>query len=145
MARHLPDAARELREGIIPAHFSTVAPDMILAMPIDILFDFAAVHLAGDRAADADIRLDLTFTDLNETWHVWVRHGVLNARPGASADPQLTVSGAKAALVGVVLAPAGADALAQAGKITLDGDPSVLKEFAALMDQFDPNFSIVTP
>lgn len=138
-------AARELREGIIPAHFSSVAPDMILAMPIDILFDFAAVHLAGDRAADADIRLDLTFTDLDETWQVWIRNGVLNARPGASEDPQLTVSGAKAALVGVVLAPAGADALAKAGKITLDGDPSVLKEFAALRDQFDPNFSIVTP
>ena len=30
-------AARDLREGIIPAHFSTVAQDMILGMPIDIL------------------------------------------------------------------------------------------------------------
>jgi alkyl sulfatase BDS1-like metallo-beta-lactamase superfamily hydrolase len=73
---------------------------MILAMPIDILFDFAAVHLAGDRAADADIRLDFTFTDLNETWHVWVRNGVLNDRPGAppktpsspSAAPKLRSS-----------------------------------------------------
>jgi alkyl sulfatase BDS1-like metallo-beta-lactamase superfamily hydrolase len=76
---------------------------------------------------------------------VRIRNGVLNARRGASDDPQLTITGPKAALVGVALAPANADALVQAGKITLDGDSGRLKEFADLIDQFDPNFSIVTP
>jgi alkyl sulfatase BDS1-like metallo-beta-lactamase superfamily hydrolase len=76
---------------------------------------------------------------------MWVRNGVLNARRGASRDPQLTVAGPKAALVGVLLTPANADHLAQSGAITLDGDPGVLKELAELMDQFDLNFSIVTP
>jgi hypothetical protein len=42
-------AARELREGIIPAHFSTVAQDMILGMPIDILFHYAAVQVIGTK------------------------------------------------------------------------------------------------
>jgi len=41
---------------------------------------------------------------------------VLNARRGASTDTQLTVSGPKAALVGVLLQPASAGQLAQAGK-----------------------------
>jgi alkyl sulfatase BDS1-like metallo-beta-lactamase superfamily hydrolase len=70
---------------------------------------------------------------------------VLNARHGASPDAQLTVSGPKPALVGVVLQPAAAGQLAQVGKITLDGDESVLAAFAGLMDEFDPNFNIVTP
>ena len=108
-------------------------------------FDFAAVHLIGDKASEADIRIDFAFTDLGQTWTVWVRRGVLNARPGASPDTQLTVSGPKAALVGVVLQPAAAEKLAAAGKIQLDGEKSALTEFAGLMDEFDPNLNIITP
>ena len=77
-------------------------------MPIDSLFDFAAVHVIGDQAAKIDLRIGFTFTDLDETWTVWVNRGVLNARRGASPDPQLTVAGPKAALVGVALQPAAA-------------------------------------
>jgi alkyl sulfatase BDS1-like metallo-beta-lactamase superfamily hydrolase len=53
----------------------------------------AAVHVIGDEAAQVDLRIDFTFTDLDQTWTVWVRRGVLNARRGASPDTQLTVSG----------------------------------------------------
>ena len=125
--------------------FATASPDTILAMPIDILFDFAAVHVIGEKAAEVDMRIDFTFTDLDETWTVWVRRGVLNARRGAAPDTQLTVTGPKAAIVGVVLQPAAAGRLAAAGKIELVGDSSVLETFAGVMDEFDPNFAIVTP
>ncbi|MFC8449281.1 alkyl/aryl-sulfatase [Kitasatospora sp. NPDC057223] len=138
-------AARELREGVQPASFATASPDTILAMPIDILFDFAAVHLIGDRAATAELRIDFHFTDLDETWTMWIARGVLNARRGASPDTLLTVSGPKAALVGVLLKPAGAAALAASGAITLDGDDLVLQTLAGLLDDFDPDFGIVTP
>ena len=114
-------------------------------MPLDILFDFVAIHVIGDEAADADPRIDFTFTDLDETWTVWVKRGVLNARRGASPDTQLTVSGPKPALVGVLLKPAAAGALAPAGKITLDGDETALDVLAGVLDDFDPNFNIVTP
>jgi alkyl sulfatase BDS1-like metallo-beta-lactamase superfamily hydrolase len=138
-------AALELRQGTQPAAFATASPDTILAMPIDILFDFAAVHIIGDQAAQANVRIDFTFTDLDETWTAWVKRGVLNARQGASPDTQLTITGPKAALAGVLLQPAGAAQLAQAGKIKLDGDESALASLAVLLDEFDPNFNIVTP
>jgi alkyl sulfatase BDS1-like metallo-beta-lactamase superfamily hydrolase len=138
-------AARELRDGVQAAAFATASPDTILAMPIDILFDFAAVHLIGDKAARADLRVDFAFTDLDETWTMWIKRGVLNARRGASPDTQLTLSGPKAALVGAVLQPGAASQLAQAGKIRLDGDEVVLATYAGLLDEFDPNFNIVTP
>ena len=83
-----------------------------------------AVHVIGDKAAETDLRIDFAFTDLDQTWTVWIKRGVLNARVGASPDTQLTVSGPKAALVGVVLKPAAAQQLAQAGQIQLDGDAS---------------------
>ena len=138
-------AARELRQGVQPAAFATASPDTILAMPIDILFDFAAIHVIGEEAAKVNLQIGFTFTDLKQTWTMRVKHGVLNARSGASPDPQLTVSGPKAALVGVVLQPGAAGQLAQGGKIHLDGDATVLATLAGLMDEFDPNFSIVTP
>jgi alkyl sulfatase BDS1-like metallo-beta-lactamase superfamily hydrolase len=138
-------AARELRVGALPTRFSSVSEDTILAMPIGILFDFAAVHLIGDKAAQADLRIDFAFTDHHQTWTMWVKRGVLNARRGACADSQLTVSGPKAALTGVLLKPATAGQLAQAEKIKLAGDESLLTAFAELLDQFEPNFNIVTP
>lgn len=119
-------AALELREGVQPASFATASPVTIMAMPIDILFDFAAVHINGEQAAKVDLRINFTFIDLNETWTAWVKRGVLNARKSAAADAQLTISGPKAALIGVVLQPVAAGQLAQAGKIQLDGDESVL-------------------
>ncbi|WP_329625281.1 MBL fold metallo-hydrolase [Streptomyces sp. NBC_01255] len=140
-------AAKELREGVVPAAFATASPDSILAMPIDILFDYVAVHLIGDKAATADFRVDFRFTDTGaeETWTMWVRRGVLNARRGPSPDTQLTVTGPKAALVATLLKPAGAPQLARARKITLDGDETVLQTLAGLLDEFDPDFAIVTP
>ena len=138
-------AARELREGALPASFATASPDTMMAMPIDILFDFAAVHVNGEEAAKVDLRVNFTFTDLNETWTAWVKRGVLNARNGAAADAQLTISGPKAALMGVVLQPAAASQLSRAGKIQLNGDESALATLAGVMDEFDPNFNIVVP
>lgn len=72
-------------------------------MPIDILFDFVAAHIKGPDAAAVDLRIDLVFTDEDQTWTMWVKRGVLNSRQGASPDTQLTVSGPKAALVGTLL------------------------------------------
>ncbi|MFC1417766.1 alkyl sulfatase dimerization domain-containing protein [Streptacidiphilus cavernicola] len=138
-------AAKELREGVQPATFATASQDTVLAMPIDILFDFVAVHLIGEKAAEAELRIDFAFTDLDQTWTMWVGHGVLNARLGASPDTRLTVSGPKAALSGVLLRPDSADQLVQRGAVALTGDASALTDFAALLDSFDPNFPLVTP
>jgi alkyl sulfatase BDS1-like metallo-beta-lactamase superfamily hydrolase len=142
-------AAKELRAGVAPAPYTTASADTILAMPVGILFDFAAVHLNGPRAADAELRIDFVFTDAaaedDRRWRMWVRRGVLNARRGAGPDAQLTVTGAKAVLTEVILKPADADKLAAAGKLVLDGDGAVLKEYGSLLDAFDPDFDIVTP
>lgn len=140
-------AAMELRDGVQPAAFATASEDTILAMPLDILFDFAAVHVIGDAAAAVDLAIDFVFTDSDETWNVWVRRGVLNARTGAGAGAaaQVTVSGPKPLLVAALLQPAAAGKLAEAGKLALDGDAGVLDALATVIDTFDPNFNMVTP
>ncbi|MGW0174078.1 alkyl/aryl-sulfatase [Rhodococcus sp. NPDC003322] len=138
-------AALELREGVKPMPFTTASPDTILGMPVDILFDFVAVHVDGPKATDVDLRIDFVFTDRDETWTMWIRRGTLGARCGASPDTQLTVSGPKAALTGVLLQPGNAGKLAESGAITLDGDAQALATLASVLDEFDPAFPIVTP
>ncbi|HEY5856470.1 MAG TPA: alkyl sulfatase dimerization domain-containing protein [Aldersonia sp.] len=137
--------AKELREGVVRQGFSTVAPDVIAAMPLDLLFDYAGVRVIGERAARVDLRIDFHFTDLDETWTMWVRNGVLHARSGASDKAQLTVTGPKAAVVGAVLQPGAIGGAVGAGVLTLDGDASVLDIYAGLLDEFDKEFPIGTP
>jgi len=138
-------AAKELREGVQPIPFATASADTILAMPIPILFDFAAVHVIGDRAAEIDIRIDFVFTDHDSTWTMRVARGVLNARAGASERPALTVTGPKSALTSVLLEPGSAEKLAAAAAITLTGDAAALRTLAGVYDTFDASFPIVTP
>lgn len=137
-------AARELREGIVPARFATASPDSIAAMPVDILFDFAAVHVIGEKAPEVDLRFDVDFTDLGQTWSVRIANGVLNARPGASGAP-LTLRGPKPVVAGALLAPGSVAALVGSGHLSLDGDRGVLESYGSLIDSFDPNFPVVTP
>jgi alkyl sulfatase BDS1-like metallo-beta-lactamase superfamily hydrolase len=138
-------AAKELREGAAIVPFATASPDTIAAMPVDILFDFVAVHVVGERAAEVDLVMNFEFSDLDEHWTMWVRRGVLNARRGSSPDAQVTLTGPKVALVGILLAPTSASQLIEAGTVTLGGDASTLRDFGDVLDQFDPNFNIVTP
>ena len=49
-------------------------------------------HYGGVKGV-VDLRIDFAFTDLDQTWTVWVKRGVLNARQGASSGTELTVSG----------------------------------------------------
>ncbi|NKY36437.1 hypothetical protein HGA13_25705 [Nocardia speluncae] len=56
-------------------------------MPIDLLFDYTGVHVIGEAAAQSDISIDFTFTDSGGDWAMWIRHGVLNARPPTPTTP----------------------------------------------------------
>lgn len=138
-------AARQLREGVIRGNASTVSEDIVLAMPIGLLFDFAAVHIIGEAAARADIRINFTFTDSGQDWTMRVRNGVLNARQGHDDGAPLTVAGPKIALSGVLLRPAQAGEIITKAGLKTAGDLSALQTFASLMDAFDPGFDMVTP
>ena len=139
-------AAQELREGVRRGQgVSTANLDTIMAVPIGLLFDFVAVHIIGERAADADVRVNCTFTDSGSDWTMWVRHGVLNAREGHVDDVQLTLGGPKPAIAQLLLQPGDAAEAIAGGTVAADGDTSVLETLAALMDAFDTRFNLATP
>lgn len=141
----LLSAALELRAGTQPPAFTTASEDSILAMPIDILFDFVAVHVDGVKAAGVDLTLDFAFTDADQTWTVRVRRGVLNARKGTSPNPDATVRGPKAALIAVLLNPAATQGLTENDTVVITGDHTALSTLGGVLDQFDPAFHIIEP
>jgi alkyl sulfatase BDS1-like metallo-beta-lactamase superfamily hydrolase len=141
-------AAKELREGVVVDNTpATGSLDSILGMPIDLLFDFTALHIIGDRAATAgvDIAINFTFTDNGGDWHMWVRNGVLNARPGHTEKATFSVSGPKAALAGLLLQPGNAKAIIDKAGLSTTGDAGTLDTLASVLDTFDANFNLATP
>jgi Alkyl sulfatase C-terminal/Alkyl sulfatase dimerisation len=126
-------AAMELRQGFHTEDaFSSVSPDTILNMPTELLFDFAAVHVVGERAADVDVRINVTVTggEKDEQWTMWIANGVLNARPAHADDVQATVTGTMPAVVGLLRAAAsgrqivGSVTPGEQGDHACDGDGS---------------------
>lgn len=139
-------AAKELREGIAKlGQLNTDTLDTILAMPIDLLFDFMAVHVIGDKAAAIDIRLNVTFDDTGDEWTMWIRNGVLNARRGHADEVQLTITGPKADLAALLLQPTQAEYIIAKDALKTEGDLAVLESLASVIDTFDPYFKISTP
>lgn len=139
-------AAMELRQGVdVSRLVITASPDTIMGMPIDLLIDFAAVHVIGEKAADVDLSFNISLTDLGEEWNLSIRHGVLNARPGSSDRATLTMVGQKPGIVGLLLQPAQAAALIDRGALEVTGDRTVIERFAAVMDDFEPGFNLITP
>ncbi|MEU6586905.1 alkyl sulfatase dimerization domain-containing protein [Nocardia sp. NPDC046763] len=138
-------AALELREGIQERGAVTAdVPDVVSAIPIDLFFDYLAIHVVGAKAADVDIRINFTFTDCDAEWTMWVRNGVLNARPGHVADVRTTLTGTRIAMA-ALQHPAAARAAIENGDLRIEGDPTQLLALAALLEPFDPDFAIVTP
>ena len=139
-------AAKELREGITKlGQLNTDTLDTILAMPIDLLFDFMAVHVIGDKAAAIDIRLNVTFDDTGDEWTMWIRNGVLNARRGHADEVQLTITGPKADLAALLLQPTQAEYIIAKDALKTEGDLAVLESLASVIDTFDRYFNISTP
>lgn len=132
--------ATELREGNFGTPTVAAAPLIIAQLTPEQLFDAVAIRVNGPKAWDLDLSLDVTLTDLDRSFHVTLRNGVLVyvERDADAATPlQLTLS--KPRLIRL----AGGDT--DSDGIEVRGDVDVLKQILAVLDQGDPNFEIVLP
>ncbi len=132
--------ATELREGNFGTPTQTAAPLIIAQLTPEQLFDAVAIRVNGPKAWDLDLSLDVVLTDLDRSFHLTLRNGVL-VYVERDADPatplQLTLS--KPRLIQL----AGGDT--DSDGIEVRGDVDVLKQILAVLDQGDPDFEIVLP
>jgi len=138
--------ARELREGISGTPTATAPPDVVANLSVEQLLDAMAIRVDGPRAWERRLRIDWVVTDPDEQHALTLRNGVLSHRPGRhdpKAEAALIVD--RQALNELVLKTADLAALAESGRLRVEGDGAKLGELLGLLEDPDPGFPIVTP
>lgn len=119
---------------------------LVVSLPSHHTGGELVIEHAGRSVTYRASREKLTFTGkTDQPWHIWVRNGVLNARPGHTDDAQITVTGSKAALAGLLLNPADAAKTIDRFSLATEEDTEILTALAKVTDAFDPHFNIATP
>lgn len=138
--------AFELRNGVPKTGgLASASPDVIRAMPPEMLFDYLGVRLNGPKAFGKKITLNVDFTDLKKQYALTVENGVLNYAPRLAprADAKLTMT--KATLDSIQLGETKFDNAVSSGAAKIDGDRKAFDEFMGLLDNYPFWFNVVTP
>ncbi len=138
--------ARELREGIGGTPTSPTPPDIVANLSVAQLLDAMAIRLDAPRAWETALRIDWAIADPDEEHALSVRNGVLRHRPGRHDPPaEATLLLDREALNQLLLKTADVAALAESGRLRVEGDGEKIGELLGLLDEPDPSFPIVTP
>jgi linear primary-alkylsulfatase len=138
--------ARELREGISGTPTAAAPPDVVANLSVAQLLDAMAIRLDGPRAWGQSLRIDWLVTKPDEQHALTLRNGVLSHREGRhdpAAEATLVVE--RDALDQLLLKTVDIAALAETGRLRVEGDATKLGELLGLLDEPDPGFAIVTP
>jgi len=132
--------ATELRGGNFGTPTVTNAPAILAQLTPEQVFDAIAITVDGPKAWDLDLAFDVTVSDLERSFHVTLRNGVLvyvEREPEADATLHLTLEKARLIrLAGGDLDPDG---------LSVDGDLGVLRQLFGVLSPGDPAFEIVLP
>ena len=138
--------AKELREGVSGTPTATAPRDIVANLSVPQLLDAMAIRLDGPRAGSAEIRIDWVVVDPDSEHALTLRNGVLRHRSGRhdpAADAALMLD--REALDDLLLKTADIGALAESGRLRVEGAGEKLGELLGLLDEPDPGFAIVTP
>jgi alkyl sulfatase BDS1-like metallo-beta-lactamase superfamily hydrolase len=139
--------AMELRSGIPKvAGSSTLSPDLIRGVTLDLLFDFLAVRLNADKAEGKKMAINWTFSDVGEQIALNLENSALTHISGklaAKADASFTLT--RTTLDQVLLKQRTFVDAVKAGEVAVEGDPRKLGELLAMLDEFTPDFPVVEP
>lgn len=138
--------AHELRHGGFGTPATTASPDLFAQLTPEQWFDALAIRVDGPRAWAERLSIDVTLTDLGETHRLSLGNGVLTHTAGrTTGTPDLALTLTLPALTGLLGGElATSSQLASAG-VGVEGDEGVLARLLAVLDEPDPDFSIVTP
>jgi alkyl sulfatase BDS1-like metallo-beta-lactamase superfamily hydrolase len=137
--------AYELRNGVPTFKTKgTASPDVIRAMTPEMLFDFLAVRLNGERAAGNTIGINIEFTDMGKSYGLRVENAVLN-HGQALREPDATLSLSKETLDRVQLGETTIADAAKSGDLKIVGDADAVRHFFSMLETPDFWFNIVTP
>ncbi len=131
--------ATELRQGNFGTPVSTSAPSVVMQLTPEMLLDAVAIRIDGPKAWNLDLKLALELTDLDRTFRITLKNGVLVYLENGAGAVDLTMRLSKPRLLSLVAGDAESEG------IVYDGDASALSTLLSVLDSGDPSFNIVTP
>ncbi|MGB9095254.1 alkyl/aryl-sulfatase [Erwinia sp.] len=139
--------AQELRNGVqkLPTP-NTASPDTVRAMTPEMFFDYLAVHINGEKAANAHALLNFDFGNDGGKFKVELENGVLNHTANSSAEnADATITLSRDTLNKIILKEESLDDAKSKGDVKITGNAEKLNELLGYMDKFEFWFNIVTP
>lgn len=139
--------AQELRNGVMKLPTpNTASPDTVRAMTPEMFFDYLAVHINGEKAANAKSVLNFDFGQDGGKYRLELENGVLNHTANAEAkDADATITLSRDALNRIILKEETLQQAKDKGDVKITGNPAKLDELLGYMDKFEFWFNIVTP
>jgi alkyl sulfatase BDS1-like metallo-beta-lactamase superfamily hydrolase len=120
--------------------------DIVAGMSSDMLFDYLAIGLDGQKAADVDMTIELEFTDRDEHWLLEIKNGVLRYHDTRRVDePTIALRLPRSDFVGILTGTASVPKLLGKDDVDLDGGLLALARFGRLFERFSPTFEIIEP
>jgi linear primary-alkylsulfatase len=139
--------ALELRHGVQGSALDRAAgADLLMHLPLDVFFASLSARLNGPKAEGKDTKINLTFTDLDESWVLSLENSVLHAaRRDPDSSAAATVRLTRLLLVRLVTGQAGLRELVFSDDLSVEGSRLELLSFLMLLDRPGNPFPIVTP
>jgi alkyl sulfatase BDS1-like metallo-beta-lactamase superfamily hydrolase len=138
--------AYELRNGVPEKGITIdIMLDMLKHTPIERFLERMAASIDGSKAADADLKINLVFSDLKESYVLQIENAVLHFRkapPVKDANATLTLT--KAFFLQMMTGQAGAKDLLLSDKTKIDGSTVDLGRFFSMIEKAPGTFPIVT-
>lgn len=139
--------AQELRNGVVKgATPNTASPDTVKAMSPEMFFDYLAVHINGEKAANAQAVFNVDLGADGGKYKLELENGVLNHSTDAqasNADASITLN--RATLNKIILKEESLKQAEEKGDVQISGNHAKLDEFLGYLDSFDFWFNMVTP
>jgi len=122
------------------------ARDLLMQTPIENFLDVVATNLNGPKAEGVELKINFTFTDLDETHVLWMENSVLHHRKAAPIpDANATLNITHALFMKIILKRAGGKDLLFSDDLNVDGSRIDLVRFFSLLDKIEGPFNIVEP
>lgn len=140
-------AALELERGKSSTMISLAsAKDLMKHAPVEEFFSAMAAQLNGPEAEGVELSLKVNFTDLQQSYFLWVENSVLHhrlAKHDEEADATLNIS--HGLFLDVILGTVKLAGLLTSDQLSLEGSRIDLMRFFALLDKNEEPFAIVEP
>ena len=139
--------AQELRNGVVKGPTpNTASPDTVKAMSPEMFFDYLAVHINGEKAANAKAVFNVDLGSEGGKYKLELENGVLNHSANVQAsNPDATIVLNRETLNKIILKQESLQQAEAQGDVRVAGNHAKLDEMLGYMDKFEFWFNMVTP